>query len=311
MNIKNYNIVVGCIKPLIEGLNIELKLLKKRNITKAFCDGYTPSCYSIDKALLIKLFKNTSSINFQDVYTRLLALDSTYSTQMTRRYYGIGELAETIYLISNSRDFKRNLKAFAKNPESIQIFDYEKKNLKLFVDNRLENSNLFDENFGIGKTGEDKGVATSLISKYAYFETKFGFPIYDSIANKVGPIIWKYCGEDEKDKIYETSNIQEYIRRINKLKSLFRISYDELDCFLWHLGKLMRINLSLIFSMEEYCHISSLKSFVPTGDQKIPKEKKISLLTDIANTIKTKNNKPFLLPTIELAITLLKEGWDV
>lgn len=329
MSISSYNEVKNCIWALNTGLTKELEYYQKHRITTLEKRERIPSCYSIDKALLITLFENTSSKKFQDIYTRLLALDSTYSTQMTKRYYGIGELAETIYLLTKISNFSSNLKAFARNPSPeeklYKLFSYNKKDLVLFVDRTNDCdrslSNLFDEKYGIGKLGEDKGISISLITKYAYFETGFMFPIYDSIANGVAPIIWEYCGgNDNNDSITKTSNIAKYITGINVLKEHFGVNYDNLDCFLWHLGKLMRGNLSLIFSMEEYIHFynriekgklkEQLKN-IKDENNKMDTDLTVRLLTGIASSKITAANKDYYIPTIKLAIKLLKQGYTV
>ncbi len=315
MDNNHLNTVRNCIEDLSAGLQSESNLLKehlKNDATKESIqvpENKIPSCFSIDKYLLKKLFKRTKSNSFNDIYTRLLVLDSTYSTQMTKRYYGIGELAETIYLLSTRTEFRHNLEKFAENPteESRSSFKFNKKAMVLFIDRTNDSkrgvSNLFSEKYGINKNAEDKGLALSLITKYAYFETQQCFPIFDSIANERAPLIWHYCVSDSQPSLKKTDDIIEYISNINKLKNLLGVSYDDLDCFLWHLGKLMRGNFSLIFSMEEYIHYKKrIKTYIPEDKDNNDKEFILKFLKSIYKSTKT---KPYIKSTLNLAMKLL------
>ena len=156
---------------------------------------------------------------------------------------------------------------FAKDPENkLSLFN------SIFKERNERNElvevekNLFSEAYGIGKDGKEKGVANSLISKYAYFETGFQFPIYDSIACEMYPLVWHYCGFDKKSmpklihqnkggRVIGCKTLVEYTKAINllirKLDSK-DINYDLLDRFLWFVGKIRRGNLSLVLSREEY-----------------------------------------------------------
>ena len=116
--------------------------------------------------------------------------------------------------------------------------------------------NLFTEKYGIGKEGNDKGQAISLITKYAYFETNFQFPIYDSIVREMYPLLWEYCGlaKNEMPKMASmVNNITVFIEALDLLKEKLgnpkQLTYDNLDRLLWHTGKIMRGNLSLILTL--------------------------------------------------------------
>lgn len=216
-------------------------------------DVYGDSGFSADKDAILKIFANTKDNKKEDVLIRLTLIDSMYSTQMSRRYYALEELAEALVEIARNNEIKSLFLAFSKNPE---------KNCNEF--NFGKNKNLFSECYGIGKDGSDKGVAISLISKYAYFLTGFRFPIYDSIACEMYPLVWHYCGfGDECPKLIATENgrIQGeltmilFVNAINKLLvhlDCDGATYDLLDRFLWFVGKIRRGNLSLVLSRHEY-----------------------------------------------------------
>ena len=187
-----------------------------------------------------------------------------YSTQMSRRYYALDELADFLAKLSEGKQGKlrQMFLDFAKDPEkNLSLFDFTFKEKKEEI-----KKNLFSESYGIGKDGQDKGVAISLISKYAYFDTKFQFPIYDSIACEMYPLVWTHCGFAKKNmprlihqnkggRVIGCKTLVEYTKAINllirKLDSK-DLDYDLLDRFLWFVGKIRRGNLSLVLSREEY-----------------------------------------------------------
>lgn len=214
------------------------------------------SVFAADKVAILKIFGTTSDYLKSDILVRLTLIDSMYSTQMSRRYYALDELAEALAKIAGGKhgQLKQMFLAFAANPsKEVDRFNYD-------------TTNLFSECYGIGKDGEDKGVAISLISKYAYFETGYRFPIYDSIACEMYPLVWESCkfGKDrpkltmtEGTKIQGAATMVKYVEAINVLTEKLGIAdserrYDHLDRFLWFVGKIRRGNLSLVLTRDEY-----------------------------------------------------------
>ncbi len=206
------------------------------------------SSYAFDKKAIAMIFKTLPKESPKNTYdntlVELTVIDSLYSTQMGRRYYGLYELARMLEDLQASKDDLRE--------SFIKLADGEiKSGDKLFEHGK---KNLFTEKYGIGKDGSDKGTAVSLISKYAYFLTDYKFPIYDSIAREMYPRIWKYCGFKEScPSAVELASLDGFIKGINSLMGKLSIkSYDTMDRLLWTVGKIMRGNLSLILTMEEY-----------------------------------------------------------
>lgn len=339
-----------CIEELSKGLKEENKLLRKvfnknsasLDLSHYFQSDSVPSTYSIDKFLLEKLFNNTKD-TLDGIYTRLLVLDSTYSTQMTRRYYALGELAEAIYLLSSKQSLRKNLMQFARycgkeKYDVEELFSYNKKECVLFFDspNGFKDSpngytNLFKEGFGTGKDKDSKGVATSLITKYAYFLTNKLFPIYDSIVRETLPIIWRNLGQKGPSPVNKsTQDITTFVKGINDFRKLLNneFSYDEIDMFLWHLGKAMRGNFSLVLSMNDYMKPGfrtvltnkeksdierSLKSQgLKNNSLKAQLKKSIEAQENILrikssiSKIESNQKKEHLVSTFKLAITLLE-----
>ena len=203
--------------------------------------------FSADKQAIINIFEKTNASNTADVLLRVTVIDSMYSTQMNRRYYALDELSEKLVHLHPSKELFK---------EFLTTYDADLFNGDGF--------NLWGEKYGIGKKGEEKGVAVSLISKYAYFETEFKFPIYDSIACEMYPRIWKYCGwKDKTPKLWVLNNEQQtdgektivvFVKAIDELINRLggNISYDHLDRLLWFTGKIYRGNLSLVVSRKDY-----------------------------------------------------------
>ena len=223
------------IREILDGLN-------KKDVY-----GYSIEGFIDDKKAIENIFRLTNGSKREDVLLRLTVIDSMYSTQMNRRYYALDELAERmVYLHPTEKLFKDFLKTY-----DVNLFNGDK-------------FNLGGEKYGIGKNGEEKGVAVSLISKYAYFETELQFPIYDSIACEMFPRIWKYCGwKDKAPKLWVLNNEQQtdgentivaFAKAIDELIKRLggNISYDHLDRLLWFTGKIYRGNLSLVVSRKDY-----------------------------------------------------------
>lgn len=263
------------------------KILKRIKIEDVLENGF-----SQDKNAIDIIFDNTSSNDKAGVLARLTIIDSLYSTQMSRRYYGLDELAESLVLLSTqqNKSIVDLFLDFAKNQDT-SSFNFSKEE-----NGRVIPTNLFDEKYGIGKDGSDKGIAISLISKYAYFVTKKRFPIYDSIACEIYPLLWVYCGFAKKDQpkliarikgsqaINASETMHTYVSAINILieKLGGEISYDHLDRLLWFTGKIRRGNLSLVLSREQFdnCLEYSRKNhlFKKTNEFAIQKVRNVDIL---------------------------------
>lgn len=234
---------IGKVRSILDGL-------KKKDVYAGDVDGF-----SSDKKAIERIFETTQKRTKEDILLRLTVIDSMYSTQMNRRYYALQELAEKLYYLEQKKALPDLFNEFISSKRDIHLFDGTIDGKKF---------NLFAENYGIGKDGSDKGVAVSLISKYAYFETDYGFPIYDSIASEMYPKIWSYCGfgkktyqlmiKDTDQRIVGDKTIISYTQAIDDLINRLggNISYDHLDRLLWFVGKIIRGNLSLVLDCEDY-----------------------------------------------------------
>lgn len=217
------------------------------------------SSYAEDKDCIEQLFSLTTKRTKSDILTRLTVIDSMYSTQMNRRYYGLEDLTEVLFVLNQKKPLPELFAEFLKKKD-VSLFDCKIGN---------KGTNLFAGHYGISKKGVEKGAAVSLITKYAYFETGLNFPIYDSIVCEMYPIIWKYCGfvdsEQPKLEVYQKGTmrikgddtIKTFVKAIDLLieKLGGNISYDNLDKLMWHTGKICRGNLSLVLDKDEYLQL--------------------------------------------------------
>ncbi len=208
-------------------------------------DGYT-----VDKKSIRKVFSLTDSRHIEDVMARLALIDGMYSTQMNRRYYPLEDLAEVLVALDRESPLRNRFRSFTADLDTNHFS----------VD---DNNNLWSNGYGIGKDGTPKGAAVSLISKYAYFETEYRFPIFDSIACEVLPLLWRIVIGDTVPKlIYNKSNQQmdgqktivAFTTAINKIRMKLGsgADYDTLDRLMWYTGKMLRGNFSLVFSKDDY-----------------------------------------------------------
>lgn len=211
--------------------------------------------YYSDKQAIENLFAKTDEREKEDILLRLTVIDSMYSTQMSKRYYGLEDLAEAMYALQEEKGLTlKNL--FIRFAESCDasLFDYQGRN-------------LFANSYGIGKDAGSKGVAISLISKYAYFCTNYKFPIFDSIVCETLPRLRSYLGlpkrkllkvhNKDKSNSYRIDGMATMVNFTAAINAFFQelnipVSYDSLDRLLWFVGKIRRGNLSLVLSKSEY-----------------------------------------------------------
>lgn len=210
------------------------ELIQYAELARSILGNSTP--YSFTKRAIRSLFETSTSLSYQELTAlRLTVIDSYYSTNMNKRYYGIEDITSAL------------VEAGADNGELSNFFlDYIQ-----HPSPDRKGSKLFNGIYGINKDGKPAKKAQSLISKYAYFITNFHFPIYDSLAkgsyrrlSKVYSDIVQPCSkiDDDVDRFFEC---------IGRLNLLFK-NYDLLDNLLWLIGKVKEGNLSLIMKRSGY-----------------------------------------------------------
>lgn len=246
-------------------LCIDKKLTREEDLIESKKANGDISSYSADRWVIHNIFKNTktlksseTALNYHDILLQLRVIDAMYSTNMSRRYYGIEELASTILEFNSYKELAKELHLYLEN--------ISKNDPNAVKEKRIED--LFNKSYGIHKNCSTAGVATSLASKYSYFalmmcsnEYPNGFPIYDSLAKTMLPVVCKYLGVKCAWKGNgQNLDIDTFLKQVTALKDCLCISsnifnrqlYDILDAYLWTMGKINGGNFSLIMSRKDY-----------------------------------------------------------
>lgn len=201
--------------------------------------------YSEGKKCIKSLFKgNLIDVNYENlIFSRLSIIDNLYSTNLSKRYFGISDITIAITKLSN-------------NDEELitKVNNY----MKAFNTDNIINEIFFKNNtFGLKKNGSKAGKASSLISKYFYFLTDYNFPIYDSLAKASYKLIHKLIPNNKsfKENI-NTYNYNNYFEILKKIQQELNINnYDQIDNLLWIIGKIKKGNYSLILKKDEYTRL--------------------------------------------------------
>lgn len=188
--------------------------------------------YLSNKEIISNLFKDISTNDFESVVkNRITIIDSYYSTQMSKRLYGIDELVQVISVYSDDT-LKTETTKFLNSPSENNII-----------------STLFLKEYGIDKSGKPFGKAISLISKYIYFLNNGNFPICDSLAIDSYKLLKKNSLITTKKTINE-DNYFDYIKQLNSVTNIN--DYQKLDNLLWLLGKLSKGSFAILMTKEKY-----------------------------------------------------------
>lgn len=200
--------------------------------------------YISDRKLIDRLFENNNP-SLEDVVMRLTVIDSLYSTNMSKRLFGIQDLASAIFNIGNDEQLRKAIEEYKdnKNDDTSEITTLLSGGYG--VDKRNEIKKI--KNKGNDKNDDYKLRARSLISKYLYFVTGHDFPIEDSLVKDNLNDVLKY---------YESETMWDKEKDLLRFLIFFcvenGITFDELDNFTWLLGKINKGSLSLIINKEQY-----------------------------------------------------------
>lgn len=219
--------------------------------------------YYKNREIIKSLFNPAIPYSVDVVYKRLVVIDALYSTNMNRRYYGIEDMANTIDKLSPSDVHLRKL-----------VREFRDKLFKggFSAVSSHPIADAFGKDYGIHKKLEPAGSAMSLLSKYFYFllltdhTEPIGFPIYDSLANKMYPIVCDYLyASGTPIKIVKfvknINHLCDYFLALDQLRISIGISYiggrslqefDLLDAYLWRMGKFRGNNFSLLLDEGNY-----------------------------------------------------------
>lgn len=203
----------------------------KKLISRIFNTARSPLNIAI---YLSKKIIGTKDSLLRSVIHRLTVIDSYYSTQMTKRLFGIEEVADKIISISDD-DYKLGSR-------------FRRSILNSYAD--IED--LFQDKYGIDKSGANSKAAQSIVSKYAYFLTNYRFPIYDSFARESYDLISRLYPKYNLVDLERTFDFS-YFSKIYELNVISGINdLDKLDNLLWLCGKIRNGSLALVLKREEY-----------------------------------------------------------
>lgn len=249
--------------------------------------------YAIDKSIISHYFKTyITGLDYKaQIQARLTIIDSYYSTNMSKRYFGIEDLSQKLLEMAASSELQvsSSIEQMNKLDEKLKerFINYAKN-----PDNEVElTESLFNLKYGMNKSGSS-GKAISLISKYAYFLTNYRFPIYDNLVKNVYGLIVKHIGLKEK---LPKDDFKEYVVSINKLKQETGIKeYDTLDNFLWLTGKVRKGNFSLILSRETLSALIKRANIPKMKSNKFDKELSEKIFDCQFDDIFSKEQKNFI-----------------
>ncbi len=189
-----------------------------------------------------------------NILLRLVVIDSLYSTNSRMNYFTLENMACTICSLGSEKDANDYFYSIAKGGRDAK--------------------KLFSKEYGMQKNTGAGTMHISLMSKYAYYSVHvnpaaypLGFPIYDKLARKTSPKVFKKLGVpmptvDKSLKSFDIT-IEDYVKILEALRAaifgqstaLFMNKYqqfDVLDAYLWRMGKFDNGNLSLLLNESDY-----------------------------------------------------------
>ena len=210
------------------------------------------------KSMLKGMFKDKDDLNDESqTFMRLTTLDALYSTNMSKRLYGLDDLTKALSKI----DYTKLKEETAK---------YKKHG----IDEKSLSYDLFCKTYGCSKIGcvkknsekkdEEGTQAGSLISKYLYIATGYNFPIVDSLVrDNINEIMRKYSltSDFSCTKTDLEQNDFSLVKLLIDLQKKYDLSTEEdktfspFDNFLWLYGKIKKGSLSLILKKEEFKNV--------------------------------------------------------
>lgn len=182
--------------------------------------------YKTNRAIISEVFTMNNPYKVQ---FRLTVIDSYYSTQMSKRLYGIEDIANELVNYSDDT-LKLEIAKFLQNPTEGIIKE------------------LFNKSYGFDKEAKKAKKAISLVSKYFYFLSDCQFPIYDTL----GKVSYNLL----KDNKYITSkaltedNYFELMISLNQSSTIKH--FEKLDNLLWLLGKIKEGSFSILMDKSKY-----------------------------------------------------------
>ena len=206
------------------------------------------AAYGGQRILLNSVFAS-AGYSRNDIITRLIILDSLYSTGAQYNHFTYDDIA------------KKLLHKFTTRQAACEYF-------RDIACGQQDAKNIFSSEYGTN-TALSPAKRISLLSKYAYYELlqhkqqyPLGFPIYDSLALKSIPIAFKHLNvKPATTKSAMADSITDYVKNVDLLRTSLLgggtalchgfQQFDILDAYLWRMGKFSSGNLSLLFDNKD------------------------------------------------------------
>ena len=209
------------------------------------------------KKMLESLFKGDLKDESQ-TFMRLTTLDALYSTNMSKRLYGLDDLAKELSKIDYIRLKEETTK--------YKIYGVDGNSVPYSLFQKTYGCSKIDWTKNHSKTKDEEGAqAGSLISKYLYFATNYNFPIVDSLVrDNINTIMEKYdlrpafayTKTDLKQKDFSLVKLLVDLQKRYDLGTKDDKTFSPFDNFLWLYGKIKKGSLSLILNKGEYKNVA-------------------------------------------------------
>lgn len=223
------------------------------------------SQYIHDRAIIDKVFR-ISNQDPEKVLIRLTVIDSYYSTNMTRRLFGLVDLADAISQIGSDEKVRLGAERYLEKGDGPIL-------------------SLLGGEYGIRKYGKVAGEARSLVSKYIYFLNGHGFPIEDTLVRNYANVLFRHFNA-------EALNEENLIMDLARNSTAHKCSIDEMDNLIWLFGKIIGGSFSLLVGKQVYLSIierlgmttkRGSREFDKVLSEKLRRRSEITKLADIMN----------------------------
>lgn len=189
--------------------------------------------YAFNKKIIKATFASPVVVATEIVATRIVMIDSLYSTNMGRRLFGIEDLSAKIAGFGTDKDLRTSVEAFLEsgNPDA----DFRQ---------------LIESKYGFGKSGNSSKIAPSILSKYLYFLMGGKFPILDTLVSDAYPTVSRKL--DISPHRLPVAPLEYFKTMYNACQDSGVGDMEKFDNLLWLYGKVTKGSLTGILSRTKY-----------------------------------------------------------
>lgn len=189
--------------------------------------------YAFNKKIIQATFFSPVVVTRETVATRIVMIDSLYSTNMGLRLFGIEELSAKITEYGSDQDLRGSTLAFLEKGKPTKSFQQ-----------------LIEATYGFNKSGNSSKIAPSIISKYLYFLTGGQFPILDTLVRESYPKVSKKLGIAHRR--LPAAPLEYFKTMYNACQESGVVDVEKFDNLLWLYGKVTNGSLSGVLTVEQY-----------------------------------------------------------